>query len=379
VLLTMTLLAGGCAAKRPDIDARVYFCDEDGDCGEGWLCAEANAVSRDFCTAECDPDDPASCDGYCTSEGRCLPGCEINLDGSTTRCPEGTACIRLTSSTDPSGTDPGVCFPAHGCTVDDDCPPGWDCPSEDLPPSVVGVLRFDHYYCSPRPEGEMIRCPMGWIRTQINDATPPQYACVPPCGDSSVGGGTIRCPPSTACASAYSVLLEDPTNAACVPGLWGFPCRDQTNCLLGECTELQGGRRVCTYGCEFARQFSPPGAVDPCIGMESLLGGQQRIRCEMDVCVPRQRALSPCDDAFPCVEGYECTLVMLGPDSPRYDACLRRCATDPDCMDPFGAYCLIFDVSMPGVCVPAGNGGDECNRAEMCQSGRCTGGFCDAS
>src|SRR5688572_23406700 len=118
--LAMLALLAGCSADVPELDSRVYFCESDAECGAGFLCTESNVVSRDFCAAECDPADAASCDGFCTSEGRCLPSCEIHVDGTTTLCPDGMECIRLSSRADPSGNDAGICYPADSCTVDED-------------------------------------------------------------------------------------------------------------------------------------------------------------------------------------------------------------------------------------------------------------------
>jgi hypothetical protein len=376
-------LLAGCSADAPPIDSQVYFCDADSDCGAGWLCTDSNVVSDDFCAAECDPMDASSCRGFCTSEGRCLPGCVINPDGSTTEdrdCPSGMDCVRLSSRTI-SGVDNGICYPATSCTVDEDCAmlPGYDCPlSDELPASLAGMFRFDHYYCVPSPAMMGDRCPSGWIAVTYGSGPTARRACLPGCGDPGVPGGTIRCPPATGCVSHVAPFLADPSVAPCFPGYWGTPCEDQSSCLLGSCRDLPNGRSQCTETCAdaeaLAQTLGVTGLPDSCLILTGLVG-TALYRCEAELCVPYQRALGTCDESVTCIPGYECRELMF-PDTPTFDGCVKMCTVDGECEDP-GAFCFIPPAQPAGVCALKLADGAECGADVQCQSEVCTPeGFC---
>ena len=276
-------------------------------------------------------------------------------------------------------SDEGLCFPADGCTVSSDCPSGTACLNDvfQIPPSlyVPGVIRAsfesDQLYCTAVPEGD--RCPVGYVYiAPLNDAQP--ATCLPSCD------APARCPPLFSCTRGIGDLLNVVNDDICIPGFWGLPCEDDTQCLLGRCLDV-GGTRACTETCTHAQEISTLGCSLLEVG--STLGIANFVyTCDeaADVCVPAVTPGGICNEATRCLAGA-CSTVPLG--GGEVDLCLVGCRGDADCALnalPVGRrddyYCLMGAGAGAGVCFPRAAAGARCGMDRQCLSRVCTGGAC---
>jgi hypothetical protein len=363
-LLALALVAG-CVVSRPrDLETRLWTCESSADCAEGLACADRSVLGDDFCRPTCDPAEPASCDGVCTRTGECLDACVIWGDIASP-CPAGHACVR----TDLLG-DEGVCFPTPICSRDDECPDGTGCLNSvlDLPASIPGTeYAADHLYCVAVPDADQ-RCPSGYL--VVGDAEGGAL-CLPRCESEGA-----RCPPGLACLRQLGFLFGQPGSSPCYPGLFGTPCQDDAQCLLGRCVDVGEGRRACTLGCFEADQlFGQVGAG--CEAIERSAGGLRldalSVACEDvsgdRVCVPRGASGAPCNAETLCAAGLECrSFPAGGGEVVRF--CSRDCALDRDCETPGApgtAYCQ--RTPLGGSCLPRSLEGGSCARPEHCRPG----------
>lgn len=377
LLFLCTGALGGCVVDRPDvIDEGFWACSTAEDCGPDQGCAEGNVYSRDFCRPACDPNDPATCDGVCTVTGACLERCTIGADGSPVGCAsEDFTCVRIDAI-----RDEGVCFPVEGCSRTADCASDGEVPQVclnealGLPAMTVGAdLSFDNLYCSARPDGEG-RCPAGYLSFRFaNPDGSTTAVCYPQC-EVDVDGPF--CPPSTTCFRGFGELLgigETP----CFPGIYGLPCKDDTQCLFGRCMQVGPAQKACTETCEWADENM--GGCESLARFAEGTGAAVRIACE-DVngtatCVPRYDLFSLCDQQLDCVgEDSICTFLSLG----GLDAhlCLRACLTAEDCADGTGGTtadyrCVAATPGEAGLCVRRRPNGARCGDDRDCREGAC--------
>lgn len=378
----LVLLLAGCTVEYPGVlDDGFFACSSAEDCGPGQRCAEGNVYSVDFCRPACDQDDPSTCpDGVCTAVGACLDTCTIDADGNPSTCPgEEFTCVRTDAV-----RDTGVCYPVQGCSRTADCPSDGRVPqlclndALGLPTTTTTELRFDNLYCTgaPDPDG---RCPTGYLSFRVtNAAGRSRIVCYPPCAFTRDGRPTSPyCPPAMTCFRGVGDLLALPEGAPCVPGIWGLPCADDTQCLIGRCLPIGGGRRACTETCAWAE-----GHVGGCNGLEQLgaaFGVATQMTCEdvgggERVCVPRYDLLSLCDAQLDCVANVGCLEVPVSPTA-RAHICIRGCGTDEECAEGTGGevddYQCIRTMSGGGLCGRRRQIGSSCGGSLECRTGRC--------
>ncbi|MGF1467834.1 MAG: hypothetical protein ACFCGT_17075 [Sandaracinaceae bacterium] len=367
----VALVLGGCLVERPPLDEGLFPCREPADCVEGFVCAEGNVLSVDFCR----PAAPCAADEVPTADGACLATCAIRDDGTDTGCDEGFACVRIDAF-----RDVGVCFPAERCTQSTDCASeGEVCLTDrfDLNAVATGIgLQFDRLYCTAIPVAG--RCPEGYLAMGGGgDAS----QCFAPCRVEQ--NDRLLCPPAQACLSE----IRDGDTSFCLPGVWGSPCVDDTDCLLGRCRPIaEDGPRACT---ETVAGLEDLGQLDACAdlavaqGAQVGLGVRVVLRPELvggeATCVPRYDLSSRCDGVFDCVGGAVCQPLSEG----GVPICLAACATAQDCArvtgEPAAAYlCLRGSGGGPGVCFRPRPNGAACVTSVECASGRCGGGLCRA-
>lgn len=361
----------------PDLDDGFWVCATAMDCGPDQGCAEGNVYSADFCRPACDRDDPSSCpDGVCTASGACLERCRFDPDGTPVGCasPDFT-CVRTDAL-----RDLGVCFPVDGCSRTAECPVAGGveqlCLNDalGLPADMgTGEVRFDNLYCTAASDAAG-RCPMGYLNFAfVDEAGESQVACYAPC---ALGDEGPFCPPSTTCFLPFGELLGLPDQAPCVPGAWGLPCEDDTQCLIGSCLPVGDSRRACTETCAWADENV--GGCGSLEGVSDAFGVTARMTCEgvagQDTCVPRYDLLSLCDPQLECVGGnVECTLVGLGGDLETH-VCLRECVTDGDCVAGTGGEVADYRcvaIAGGGICNRKRSLGARCSEDLDCREGVC--------
>lgn len=377
----------GCVVTPPELlDEGFFACTSPAECGPDQGCAEGNVYSPDFCRPACDLDDPSSCpDGVCTARGACLERCTIQPDGSNDGCasPDFT-CVRTDAI-----RDEGVCFPVEGCSRTSDCNDDVEqlCLNDALGlPASTTALRFDNLYCTARVDAEG-RCAEGYLRFTFADPEGGTTAvCYPPCDPS---GGAPYCPPSTTCFRGFGELAGFPATPPCLPGVWGLPCEDDTQCLIGRCLpvgEDQDGtaRRACTETCEDAEALGL--GCDGLSTFAEALGVGTRMHCGEvrgeEVCVPRYDLLALCDDSLACVggDGAACEAVEVDVDTVAH-VCIRFCIDAQDCASETGGeaadYRCIETAGPSGVCMRKRPLGGRCADDEDCREGVCcdVGGF----
>lgn len=376
----VTLLLGGCAVQAPSVlDDGFWACTTPSDCGDGWGCAEGNVYSADFCRPGCDRDDPSSCpDGVCTVTGACLRGCAIEDDGTAEVCPgDDFECVRIDAY-----RDEGVCYPVQSCSRTADCDRDGVVPqlclneALGLPSTTVGEnIRFDNLYCTAAPDRDG-RCPTGYLSFAISDeAGATRNVCFPPC---RLGDEGPFCPPATTCFRGFGELVGLPATPPCLPGFWGLPCEDDTQCLLGRCMPVGDGTRACTETCEDAEALA-----GGCGGLEqigALFGVSTRMTCEdvagTQTCVPRYDLLSLCDTQLDCAGGpdVQCAEVILGGDT-RAHVCLRFCTDGDGCYEDTGGaaedYRCVQTPTGGGICSRRRQLGGRCTVDGDCREGRC--------
>lgn len=371
----------GCTVDRPsDLTSRLWTCDEDGDCIDGWGCADRSVLGEDFCRPACDRGDPSSCDGICTRSGECLATCTLLGDG-TSACPPGHECVR----TDLLG-DEGVCFPTATCSRSDECEGGARCFNDvfALPAIVPGTTyASDHLYCVAVPD-EADRCATGYVLVPSLDAAE-ESLCLPRCDTEG-----SRCPPDLTCLRDLGFLFAQPGTSPCYPGYWALPCDDDAQCMVGRCLEVApGGVRACTYECGDADRVFGRAAGGGCRAIEDATRGLRldalTVRCESvagaDVCVPLGTTGAPCNDDMICAPGLDCRAFRSGESVLRF--CSRDCGDDQDCNyagAPITAYCARPIGGGAGSCVPRSYAGGSCARPENCRPGlACREGRCVAA
>ncbi len=369
-LAIIALVLTGCAASRPaDLTTRLWSCAIDADCVDGYTCADRSVLGDDFCAPACTYGVADSCDGLCTGHDECLETCTVLADGTST-CLPGRACIRLDFF-----SDDGLCYPTQGCSVSADCPEGTACFNDAfrIPASLSapGVLdqpfQSDQLYCVAVPDG--MRCPVGYIYIAgAEDAG--RALCLPTCD------APARCPPLMACIPDIGSLVGSPGRDLCFPGFWGLPCEDDSQCALGECLDVGGGRRACTETCGNASSLSNLLGCD-LLEIASAIGvANFDFACDTaaDVCVPRVVPGGLCNDAAECLAG---ACVDTGSD---FRICAVPCTTDTQCGLPEltparrgDFYCAIAGGATSGVCVQRLPVGSACSLDLQCLSGACRG------
>ena len=259
-LLPLALATGACKVDQQAFEDRIFACDTtatDPRCGtdaQGFplTCFAARRIGgTDFCTKACGdtPGYSAADDAVCVQGNAELQFCHPSYDtdgkhplGACGRSDLG--CLRTDVET---GADEGVCITGSPCTKDVDChdPVQSTCAATFLDQVYAAApdLASDHLYCLQ--EGCLsgrADCSPGEVclPTQIPPEGNPPDICVPTCDSQG------RCPPNHFCLSKIS----GPANPnVCIPGLLGFVCETDVDCLVGKCQDDGNGLKLCTTPC----------------------------------------------------------------------------------------------------------------------------------
>ena len=232
VAFAAALVTGGCVVHSDAIEERVFYCQTDSQCGEGYHCYTAFYrfldVEPGFCAPACDSGcvglSCEGCDGYCTDDGACLRTCDPDNEKS---CPGSFDCLRTQlDGQDPAHGPEGVCTPAETCSSSSDCAADELCLADFFDPAVVDI---DHTLCTPhRSDCLENPCPNGWYCALANSASIGEaFICLPPCEEGNF------CPPGLACYVDISVF---PVARICsVNSGAGYRCDDDINCVTTSC------------------------------------------------------------------------------------------------------------------------------------------------
>jgi len=447
VALLAVLAAGGCRVDDGKFQDRVFRCDTaapDPLCGtdrqgDAMTCFAARQLGgADFCVEKCDapmslPDE----DAMCVQGHAKLKACNPREDPATACGRPELGCLRTDIA-----TDEGVCITMQPCTEDTDCrdPVRSTCAATFLRDMYAGgaSLHTDHLYCLQKDcLKDNATCSPGetCLRKVVPLSANPPDICVPNCNSN------LECPPNHLC---YRKLSGPDNPAVCIPGLLGFVCETDVDCMVGHCVDdgaaaLVGtpdavGLHLCTLDCNKDDDCTPydsdqgmfvcnkaghcatpnayrgascnddsgcsrnPGTVCTWFSAADKAAGQQGTcvyPCPTDgsecpalgginhTCfvapdqIPATPVCFPGFFGFPCFSNDNCVgdLSCRGADpaSGQPGICTTLCGGPDDCaQDRWTAgqsYCGLPDAP---VCLPLLADGDDCTRAEQCQTGFCT-------
>jgi hypothetical protein len=366
VLLSVVVATvAACKVDKTAFEGRIFHCDTtapdplcgtDGD-GNAMTCFAARQIGgADFCTKACGdipmslPDDNAVCVQGNAELRFCNPGAPADEHplGPCDRADLG--CLR----TDVANLDgEGVCITGNPCLEDKDCrdPVRSTCASTFLKGLYAGQppINADHLYCLQ--EGCIsgnTACSPGetCLPKVIPAAANPPDICVPNCDSQG------RCPPNHFCLSKIS---GDANPKVCIPGLLGFVCETDVDCLVGKCQSDDDanpaqGLRLCTVPCA---------SDDDCAKYDSHQGrfvcssGSQNRHC----ITPDAYTGALCRDDADCSRDADSHCAKTAPDAVT-GTCLRKCDPATSLCGPRGGIghtCLPFlgDDKMPmPVCFP---------------------------
>jgi hypothetical protein len=347
------------SAFECDIAARDPHCGTDRD-GQPLTCFPASQLDGiDFCTPSCGepmslPDEAAVCVGGSAKLASCHPDDTTSVDGPCGRSDLG--CLRTDVT-----TDEGVCLTMQPCTRDSDCPNPvrTSCaatflnelyakvpPSGDPRDPYHSYWRSDHLYCLQRGcKAGGTNCAPGQscLPVLVAAAAQPPDICVPNCDSQD------RCPPNQFC---WSKLSGPGSPHVCLPGLLGFLCESDIDCVVGKCVsdnEPDEALRLnlCTLPCqhddECARYDSDQGRF-VCV-----LEGSGAGRCA----TPDAYRGARCFNDGDCTrdEGTKCVFSSRPISPGDQGTCSRLCPSDGSPCTPrggFGHVCLDFTVAHDG-------------------------------
>jgi len=344
-LAALAVLAApaGCRVDDDAFQRRVFRCDTGADdplCGtdahgQPMQCFGASQIGAgDFCTETCG-DVPMSLpdeDAVCVQGNAKLKYCNPADDNDAVGHPRGACdrsefgCLRTDLI-----NDEGVCVTMHPCLTDQDCRANVrsTCAAtffKDLygvdARSAAPVLHSDHLYCLQEGcDATGSSCSPGesCLRKVVPPGANAPDICVPNC-DSH-----LRCPPNHFCLQKVS----GPANpAVCIPGLLGFVCDTDVDCLIGVC-RLENGPdapqdkrlNLCTIPCA---------SDDECSHFN---GAQGDFMCNAD----HYCATPAAYNGAACVTDADCGLdagticVRVAP-ADRQGTCLHPCEPDGSCI-----------------------------------------------
>jgi len=450
-LLTAGALAlsiGGCRVDDKEFQSRVFACDTsaadplcgtDGD-GNPMQCFAARQIgATDFCTQHCG-DVPMSLpdqDAVCVQGNALLNACNPENDQDKAAYPNGACgrpefgCLRTDVVPHDNGSDEGVCITMRTCTENVDCrdPVRSVCAATFLRElySQNTTLHADNLYCLQAGcEEDATSCSPGetCLPKVIPAGANPPDICVPNCDSQG------RCPPNHFCLRAIS----GPANpAVCIPGLLGFVCNTDVDCLLGTCMDDGGtgpGRgdnlKLCTTQCnndDDCNKYDSAQGLFVCNTSTHVCATPNAYRgasCNTDAdcvrdldsrcmrtaptdlqgtclhacdatgsclprgginqtCLPLLAAEGPLPICLPGLFGYPCAadsncvggLTCRGAD-PSTQFCTGLCANDNDCSNvkwTIGGWCGASDGAP--ICIPPMDKDAACSRDAQCSSGVC--------
>jgi hypothetical protein len=255
--LAVISVASGCKVDQQAFDNRIFACDpsaKDPGCGTGtngqaMVCYPASLLDgSDFCAEGCEgmamslPDGNQCVEGYAE-----LKSCDPTIPDSCGQSALG--CLR----TDVTSNE-GVCTTMIPCTADTDCkdPVRSTCATTFLTQlyaqdsALVTTNAANNLYCLQK------NCQSG------ASSCSPGQSCLPLLVPASAHAPDIfvpncdanqNCPPNHVCFQKIS----GPANPAiCIPGLLGFFCESDINCLVGQCLDdgdPVASLKLCTVEC----------------------------------------------------------------------------------------------------------------------------------
>jgi hypothetical protein len=344
----------GCKVDQTAFDDRIFACDpsaKDPGCGtdpsgKAMVCYPASLLDgTDFCTASCDAPMTLPGGDTCVEGDAELKSCDPSAPtGSVTGCGQtALGCLRTDVT-----TEQGICTTMTPCTADSDCtdPVRSTCAATFLTQlySKNSTLEADHLYCLQKNcQSGQSSCSPGQscLPLLVPASAHAPDICVPNCDSAQ------NCPPNHVCFQKIS----GPANPAiCIPGLLGFICETDINCLVGSCRSdddptAEAGLKLCTIKCN---------SDADCATFDSDQGTFS--------CVPRDDGFSYCESPYSyrgnaCRTTADCTrdentiCVFQAPPEKSTDlgTCLRPCTvapgqTTPDCgpRAGIGQTCLPF-------------------------------------
>lgn len=247
LLAPLALSSGACKVDKAAFESRIFKCDTtapdplcgtDAD-GKAMTCFAARQIGgTDFCTKSCDtpmslPDQNA----VCVQGGAQLNFCNPDDDNDKVTHPLGACdradlgCLRTDVE---SGSAEGICITGNPCSADTDCrdPVRSTCAATFLKELYQGAkneIAGDHLYCLQEGcKANNQACSPGetCLRAVVPAAANPPDICVPNCDSNGL------CPPNHFCLSRVS----GPANPkVCIPGLLGFVCETDVDCIVGKC------------------------------------------------------------------------------------------------------------------------------------------------
>jgi hypothetical protein len=422
-LLAVAAMAIQCGDKKgDDFYAKVYACNAkapDPDCGTTrsgapLMCTRVLETlgGSDICAEQClEGPEVVTADYACLQDrskvARCRPSAGLNACSDSA-----LRCLRTDLE-----QDEGVCLPINTCTTDSDCTGTQPACASTLAasqyPAAAQTLKLDSLNCmAVGCNANKTGCLPGQQCIQAVFGPMPGVpdVCLPTCDSTQ-----WRCPPNHSCLKRLSPAYPD----ICVPGLLGKPCDTDLDCMIGSCLDVGYDYKVCSRPCNADADCIPFDngqtyffcANNWCVSPESLLWpdcatdadcpgsglvcarpnlddqyGACRIPCADDgscpsragiihgchvwsgqsVCQPGLFARYDCTADADCAPGLHCLPFDSG-DPPR-QLCSITCQTDDDCSanrQTTLAYCGA------GVCRQPEAEGRPCDRARVCESGRC--------
>jgi hypothetical protein len=365
LLLTALGLAlnSACRVDDQEFQDRVFHCDTsaaDPLCGTDaqgapMQCFAARQIgAADFCAQQCEGDPRAlPAEGaVCVQGGAKLKSCNPVDDQDKVAHPKGACdsadfgCLRTDVL-----TDEGVCMTMHPCLTNQDChdPVRSVCAATFLKELYAGndSLHADHLYCLQEGCQESnTACSPGesCLRNVIPKAANPPDICVPNC-DSQ-----LRCPPNHFCLQKISGPGNKPV---CIPGLLGFVCDTDVDCLVGTCLKDGGtgpGRgdnlNLCTTTCA---------SDGDCSKFDSAQG---LFVCNSDghCATPDAYRGATCNTDADCVRDVDSTCMRFSPTDPQ-GTCLHACGDDGSCLPRGGINQTCIPLigqteNQPPVCFP---------------------------
>jgi hypothetical protein len=355
--------AAGCKVDQTAFDNRIFSCDtsaKDPGCGstssgDPMVCYPASLLDgTDFCAPSCDPAAAPPLGEVCVEGGAELGFCDPSVTNSCGQTALG--CLR----TDVTSQE-GVCTTMPPCTADEDCtdPVRSTCAATFLTQIYANASSAlagptppaffpDHLYCLQK------NCQSGQSSCSPGQSCLPLLVpagahapdiCVPNCDSQG------NCPPNHSCFQKIS----GPANPAiCIPGLLGFICEADINCLVGKCLSdgdptPEQGLKLCTIDCGNDADCA---IWDSDQGIFSCIGGH----CE----TPNAYRGNSCRTTADCTRDENTICVFQSPPQKATDLgnCLRPCdATTFDCAPRagIGHSCLPFygsDGTQAAACFP---------------------------
>jgi hypothetical protein len=420
--MAIALLAtAACKVDRDAVYQHVYACDPkavDPGCGtdqdqQAMMCFAGRTLGgTDFCAQQCAGG--AAEGSVCSGSGARLATCDPSPGGAGCGN-EALGCFRNNVL-----ANGGVCVSITPCTANSDCrdPVRATCATSFVKQIYAnpGAFKNDHLWCLQSGcQTQRTACSPGesCLRDLVPAAAHPPDICVPNC-DSN-----LHCPPAHFC---YRKVSGAAAPAICVPGLLGFRCDADIDCMMGQCVSIDG-LKLCTTSCgndaDCARYDGEQGkficnASKHCVAPQSFTGticisdsdcgaglsctsvsadsttGACLAPCGADgacptvggipqTCIPRADGKGtacfpgffglPCGDNSACLPDLTCRSLGTGKPS----ICTNLCADDGDCAKnrwTAGGYCQELPDMSIKVCLGPRDPGQPCDRDTQCASPR---------